>query len=68
MHAATDARSAEGLVLVLFECLFGDGEDLMAEPLRVQKERLENLLANPLAGLQYSEHHLASGETFYRHA
>ncbi len=68
MQAATDARSAEGLVFVLFDCLFVDGEDLMAEPLRVRKERLEALLANAPAGLQYSEHHLASGETFYKHA
>jgi bifunctional non-homologous end joining protein LigD len=68
MQAATDARSAEGLVFVLFDLLFLDGEDLMAEPLRVRKERLEALLANAPAGLQYSEHHLANGETFYRHA
>ncbi len=68
MQAATDARSAEGLVYVLFDCLFVDGEDLMGEPLRVRKERLEALLAKAPAGLQYSEHHLASGVTFYRHA
>ena len=67
MQAATDARSTEGLVLVLFDLLFLDGEDLTGEPLRV-KERLEALLASPPPGLQYSEHHLVSGETFYRNA
>ena len=34
MQAATDARSTEGLVLVLFDLLFLDGEDLTGEPLR----------------------------------
>src|SRR5829696_4771783 len=55
MQAATDARSTEGLVLVLFDLLFLDGEDLTAEPLRVRKERLQPLIANPPPGLQYSE-------------
>src|SRR3712207_648600 len=68
MQAATDARSTEGLVFVLFDLLFLDGEDLTGEPLRVRKGRLEALLASAPPGLQYSEHHLVSGETFYRHA
>jgi bifunctional non-homologous end joining protein LigD len=61
MQTATDARSTEGLVLVLFDLLFLDGEDLTGEPLRVRKERLEALLARAPPGLQYSEHHLVSG-------
>src|SRR5215218_6258815 len=68
MQAATDARSTDELVLVLFDLLFFNGEDLTGEPLRVRKERLEALLASPPPGLQYSEHHLVKGETFYRHA
>jgi bifunctional non-homologous end joining protein LigD len=68
MQAATDARSTEGLVLVLFDLIFLDGEDLTEKPLRVRKERLEALLANAPPGLQYSEHHLGSGERLYRHA
>src|SRR3954470_2985460 len=56
MQAATDARSTEGLVLVLFDLLFLDGEDLTVEALRVRKERLQKLLARALPGLQYSEH------------
>jgi bifunctional non-homologous end joining protein LigD len=68
MQAATDARSVEGLVFVLFDLLFLDGEDLTAEPLRVRKQRLEAVLADAAPGLQYSEHHIGSGNTFYRHA
>jgi len=68
MQAATDARSTEGLVMVLFDLLFIDGEDLTGEPLRVRKERLEALLSNGPPRLQYSEHHLVSGDSFYRHA
>jgi bifunctional non-homologous end joining protein LigD len=68
MQAATDARSTGGLVLVLFDLLFLDGEDLTGEPLRVRKGRLQALLARAVPGLQYSEHHLGSGDSFYRHA
>jgi DNA ligase D-like protein (predicted ligase) len=68
MQAATDARTTDGLVLVLFDLLFLDGDDLTGEPLRVRKERLEALLARAPPGLQYSEHHLVSGESFYRNA
>jgi DNA ligase D-like protein (predicted ligase) len=68
MQAATDARSAEGLVMVLFDLLFLDGEELTGEPLRVRKERLEALLAKAPPGLQYSEHHLVGGASFHRHA
>ena len=50
MQAATDARSTDGLVLVLFDLLFFDGEDLTGEPLRVRKERLEALLASAPPG------------------
>src|SRR3712207_1130122 len=46
MQAATDARSTDGLVLVLFDLLFLDGEDLTGEPLLVRKERLKALLAS----------------------
>ncbi len=45
MQAATDARSTGGLVLVLFDLLFIDAEDLTLEPLRVRNERLQALLA-----------------------
>ncbi|HEY7386579.1 MAG TPA: non-homologous end-joining DNA ligase [Beijerinckiaceae bacterium] len=68
MQAATDARSSDGLVLVLFDLLFLDGEDLTGAPLRVRKERLAALLANAPPGLQYSEHHVVSGASFHRHA
>src|SRR5437763_10473392 len=68
MQAATDARSTGGLVLVLFDLLFLDGEDLTTEALRVRKERLEALLARAPPGLQYSDHHLDHGATLYRHA
>jgi DNA ligase D-like protein (predicted ligase) len=68
MQAATDARSTEGLVLVLFDLLFLDGEDLTVEALPVRKERLQALLARAPPELQYSDHHLGSGESFYRHA
>src|SRR4051812_44707387 len=68
MQAATDARSTGGLVLVLFDLLFLDGEDLTAEALRVRKERLQALLARAPPGLQYSEHFVGSGESFYRNA
>src|SRR3712207_5176564 len=68
MQAATDARSTEGLVFVLFDLLYLDGEDLTGKPLGVRKERLEALLASAPPGLQYSEHHLVSGQSFYRHA
>jgi bifunctional non-homologous end joining protein LigD len=68
MQAATDARTTESLVYVLFDLMFIDGEDLSARPLRDRKERLRSLLEGAHAGLQYSEHHLEDGATFYRHA
>jgi bifunctional non-homologous end joining protein LigD len=68
MQAATDARSTDGLVLMLFDLLFVNGDDLMGEPLRVRKERLERSLGNAPPGLQYSQHHLVSGKSFHRHA
>src|SRR5215203_1956022 len=40
----------------------------ISSSLRVRKERLEVLLASAPPGLQYSEHHLVSGESFYGHA
>jgi ATP-dependent DNA ligase len=52
MQTATDARSTEGLVFVLFDLLFLDGEDLTGEPLRVRKERLQALLTDAPPGLQ----------------
>ena len=68
MQAATEARGTDGLVLVLFDLLFVNGEDLTAQPLRVRKERLQALLSGPTAGLQYSEHFPGPGKTFFQHA
>jgi DNA ligase D-like protein (predicted ligase) len=68
MQAATEARSSDGLLLVLFDLIFLDGEDLTGEPLRVRKEHLEALLAKAVPGLQYSAHYHVSGGSFYRHA
>lgn len=68
MQAATDAKSADDLVFVQFDLLFLDGEDLSGLPLRMRKERLRSLLEGAPSSLQYSEHHLEHGGTFYRHA
>lgn len=68
MQAATDARSTESLVFVLFDLLFLDGEDLTGRPLRDRKEPLQSLLAGAPPALQFSEHHVGSGALFYRHA
>jgi bifunctional non-homologous end joining protein LigD len=68
MQAATDDKSTEALVLVLFDLLFLDGEDLSGLTLRERKKRLEAVLRGAPSGLQYSEHHQENGTTFYRHA
>ncbi|MDB5593028.1 DNA ligase D, partial [Enterovirga sp.] len=68
MQAATDSRATGGLVLILFDLLFLDGEELTALPLRDRKARLEAVLAGAPPALQFSEHHLGSGALFHRHA
>lgn len=68
MQAATDARATEGLVYILFDLLFLNGEDLTGKPLWERKERLKTLLGGAPETLQFSEHHSGQGAVFLKHA
>lgn len=68
MQAATDAASTGNLIYMLFDLLFLDHGDLTGLPLLERKGRLQSLLTGAPDLLQFSEHHVGQGETFFRHA
>jgi bifunctional non-homologous end joining protein LigD len=55
-------------VFFLFDLLYLDGEDLTARPLIERKERLAGLLPQAGSPLQYSDHQIGLGPTFYEKA
>jgi ATP-dependent DNA ligase len=61
MQAASDSRASQGLVYFAFDLLHLDGEDLRQSPLLERKARLADLLAEPPAGLRYSQHFAEPG-------
>src|SRR5690348_15918003 len=64
LQAATDEGRPAQLVYFIFDLLFLDGEDLAPEPLLERKERLRRLLHGAPAALQFSDHHIGSGQRF----
>jgi bifunctional non-homologous end joining protein LigD len=55
-------------VFFLFDLLFLDREDLMGLPLRERKARLATALSGLGSPLQYSDHQVGRGPTFYAEA
>jgi bifunctional non-homologous end joining protein LigD len=68
IQAASEPGNAAALVFFLFDLLFLDGEDLITAPLRERKARLQQLLANTAAPLQYSDHQVGRGPEFHAKA
>lgn len=69
LQAALSEGKTERLTCYLFDLLYLDGSDLMAEPLAERKAKLERLLQGSEAGpLRYSEHFVEPGQTMLRHA
>jgi bifunctional non-homologous end joining protein LigD len=68
IQLASDAGNAAGLVFFLFDLLYVDGEDLMAQPLIDRKARLAALLSNAKSPLQYCDHQIGRGREFHKQA
>src|SRR6266404_6686790 len=68
IQTASDSGNADALVFFLFDLLCLDGEAISAAPLRERKERLRDLLSNPGASLQYSDHQTGRGPEFFARA
>jgi DNA ligase D-like protein (predicted ligase) len=66
IQAASEPGNAAALVFFLFDLLSLDGEDLTSLPLAERKARLATLLSGTTAPLQYGDHQLGRGPTFYK--
>jgi bifunctional non-homologous end joining protein LigD len=64
LQAAMDNRTTDQLVYFIFDLLFLDDNDLMQEPLRARKRKLQALLQGAPAALRYSEHIVGQGAAF----
>jgi DNA ligase D-like protein (predicted ligase) len=62
---ATDTGQGS-LVFFLFDLLFLDGENLMAQPLVERKSRLTALLKGAPEWLRYNDHQIGHGPAFHR--
>jgi DNA ligase D-like protein (predicted ligase) len=65
---ASDTGNGDALVFFLFDLLHLDGKTISAMPLKERKERLRALLSQATAPLQFSDHQIGRGRTFYEHA
>ena len=68
IQAASDTGNADALVFFLFDLLFLDGENLTGLPLRERKARLATALSGLGPPLQYTDHQVGRGPTFYAEA
>jgi DNA ligase D-like protein (predicted ligase) len=68
IQAASDSGNADALVFFLFDLLFLDGEDLTGLPLSDRKTRLATVMSGVGPPLQYSDHQVGRGPTFYAEA
>ena len=68
IQAASDSGNAEALVFFLFDLLFLIGEDLTGLPLSERKSRLATVMSGVGPPLQYSDHQIGRGPTFYAEA
>jgi len=63
---ASDTGNGDALVFFfLFDLLHLDGEAIGPRPLSERKERLRELLSQPSAPLQFSDHQIGRGGAFY---
>src|SRR5215813_10870218 len=65
---ASDTGNGAALVFFLFDLLYVDGEDLMAQPLIDRKIRLAALLSNVASPLHYCDHQIGHGREFHKKA
>jgi bifunctional non-homologous end joining protein LigD len=68
IQLASDSGNAAALVFFLFDLLYVDGEDLMAQPLIDRKTRLAALLSNIASPLRYCDHQIGHGREFHKKA
>jgi bifunctional non-homologous end joining protein LigD len=60
-------RHHESIFLYAFDLIELNDDDLRHDPLKVRKARLEIILANAGADIQFNEHIEGDGETAFRH-
>ena len=58
----------QDVVLIAFDLLELDGNDLRREPLEVRKETLASLLRGSLPGVQFNQHLAHRGDVVFAHA
>jgi ATP-dependent DNA ligase len=58
----------QDVVLIAFDLLELDGDDLRREPLEVRKETLASLLRGSLPGIQFNQHLVHRGDVVFAHA
>jgi ATP-dependent DNA ligase len=68
IQTASDRGQAGDLVFFLFDLLHLDGEATSARPLNERKESLRSLLTRASGPLQFSDHQIGHGGSFYEHA
>ncbi|MGC1885158.1 MAG: non-homologous end-joining DNA ligase [Stellaceae bacterium] len=68
IQTASDSGNADALVYFLFDLLSLDGEDLTRLPLLERKARLATVMSGVGPPLQYSDHQIGRGATFYAEA
>jgi DNA ligase D-like protein (predicted ligase) len=62
LQAATDSHSTGGLIYFAFDLLYLNGRDMTQAPLLDRKGRLQALLKEAPASIQYSGHHIGDGK------
>ncbi|EFG8200248.1 ATP-dependent DNA ligase, partial [Escherichia coli] len=67
LQQALSDKAGERLTYFLFDLLWLNGEDLRSEPLSARKQRLQDVLSDQSAPLQYSEHFTQAGQTVFAH-
>jgi ATP-dependent DNA ligase len=68
IQAASESGNADALVFFVFDLLFLEGEDLTGLPLVERKARLATVMNGVGPPLQYSDHQVGRGPTFYAEA
>ena len=56
------------VILIAFDLLELDGNDLRREPLEVRKQTLASLLRGSLPGVQFNRHLMHRGDVVFQHA
>jgi bifunctional non-homologous end joining protein LigD len=58
----------DAAVLVAFDLVELDGEDLRRSPIEYRKRKLAKLMRRPQLGIALNEHYEGDGEIIFRHA